>query len=125
MKIVKILFLSIFFFTAIDSFTQEENVIGEIEIISGHPTKKLKAIYIFNGTMVKDSITSTQLLEQSKNYKTKIKLKSNPKKNNVSEDRIKELGFDTDKYAYFFYIVEIKDVILDPENMKLIYIGKQ
>lgn len=116
-----ILFLSMFLFFLINNANAQIGVsTDEIVIMSGISrgwVKPLKDIYVFNRTLVKDSVSCMKLLTESKSYKTKIKTKGN-----IPDELARKIGLDADNYVYRWKIVEIKDVIIDPETMKLIKI---
>lgn len=117
----KILILALFFiFTSANIFAQaKQDSLGIVTVTTGPDyLKKYKIIniHVFNGTLVKDSIIAKRIFEDSKNFKTKVKFK------NISKDIADRIGLDTEHYAYFFKCIEIKDVILDIQTMKLLKI---
>lgn len=112
-------FLVFFFLFSISSaFAQtEHNTIREIIVTTG-PGKRypLKKLHVFNGVLIKDSVAVINLINDSKNYKTKSKVKQ------IFKSVQEKMGLDTENYSYFFETFEIKDVVIDPETMKLIKI---
>lgn len=118
MKSRIIFFFAIFLLLSInDVFSQIGVSTGEILIESGISRSRVcpvKAIYIFNGTLVKDSVSCIKLLRASESYKTKTKVKGY-----IPDKLAKEIGLDADNYAYIWTFIEIKDVIIDIETMKL------
>lgn len=111
-------FIMFILFSINDSFAQKrQNEIEEIVVSSG-PGKRypLKKLHVFNGVLVKDSVMVINLINDSKNFKTKSKIKK------ISVSVQEKMGLDTESYSYFLEVFEIKDVIIDPETMKLIKI---
>lgn len=109
-----LLFISLFNCVCAQS---EQKIIEEVVVSSG-PGKRypLKKLHVFNGVLVKDSIMAINLINDSKNYKTKSKVKR------ISKSVQEKMGLDTENYSYFIEAFEIKDVIIDPETMRLIKI---
>lgn len=111
-----ILISFVFLYFPVEAFAQKDSE-DEITIFikDGIPVER---ILVVNGVLVKDSLVSIRLKSELVNFKTKTKTQR------VSESVADKLGikYNPNKLNYKFEIIEAKDVIIDPETMRLIKI---
>ena len=114
-KIAILIFLLSFSLFSIEVSAQSAED-GFVTVTSGPgKVKRGKHIMVFNGIIVKDSLAAQNLSRQIEPYKVKKKYKV------IHDDMVSELGlpYDPEKYVCIFALVTIKDIIIDPETLKV------
>jgi len=119
---MRYLILLLLIFSFIYGYSQENKENDMLWVESGISrafVKKMKAVYVFNGVMIQDSLACVKLMNESKKFKTKIK------EVHISDQMKHSLGIiDTEEYYHFLKKVVIKDVIIDPKNYIIISLKK-
>ncbi len=108
---VSIFFLIVNYLSGQVAHTKDEVIIFSADVSLDKP---IKQILVLNNVLIKDSICADRILREINTFKEKVKHEV------VSKELAESIGLDMSKYRYRLLLINLKDVIIDPEIMKLI-----